>query len=865
MRVNVMRIEEEIVEWAASRPNWQKAILRRIGRGEAFDDAAYQAIADRLATDGWASAETFSAADLPAAKATAKPVALLSLGNLSGCNALVPGQKLDFALGGLTVVYGDNGSGKSGYARLIKKVVRAWHRQSVLADVFSSGGTAPQSADVAIDVGGVRVEFAWPNGASAEVAQVGFYDDACGDNFITKEHEVTYRPPALFVVDELIRICDLVRVNLETQLRANQESAGPLPTCTEGTVTAAFLAKLSHRTTNAEIDNFCVAPLNIDEQIAAARAAEQRLRLSDPAEEQRRLRANADRLSRVSSRIVATEAALGPKVVEEFQAARRQVLEKASAVALASSLSFDSEPLDGIGATAWQALWNAAKEYALKHAYPTQTFPFIEPGAKCVLCQQELSSAASDRLSRFDAFVRNSAQREHEHALAGLRTLSNGVSTLSVATVSDRLDIEQLDAEHKAVADTFRERLEIHEQQRIKLLGLLESDADSVGPAPVPPFDKAAIQALAERLRDEANRVNDATIPELVTAAALVCATLEATKKLALHRSDIDREVLRRREHEHLESAKKLTSTTALSKKAADLARQYGTTVARDRFTRECEKLRLERVTLEDRGGAKGTLQHKPAFVGAFRDATLPQVLSEGEQTALGLAGFFTDTYLDPSQSAIVLDDPVTSLDHGRRGYVADRLVAFAAERQVIVFTHDLAFVVDLRAAAQREGVEVTERTIERLGSGKPGVCRGEHPWKARDVAGRLDKLGRKLSEIRKSRSDWIQEKVEQECADWAGSLSETWERLVAQEVVGQVVARGSMEIRPRMFRLLSRITADDDNEFQTSYGKISRWARRHDKDVSVNYSAPDDSEMTGELALVQAWFKRVKGYATAS
>jgi len=861
-----MRIEEEIVEWAATRPSWQRAILRRVGRGETFDDAKCQEVANRLAGDGWPSSEAFSIDDLPAIRATAKPVSLLSLGNLSNCNALVPGQTLDFAASGLTVVYGDNGSGKSGYARLIKRVVRAWHRQPVLADVFSSEGSGAQGAEVAIDIGGVRVDFAWPNGACAEVAQVGFYDDACGDNFITKEHEVTYRPPALFVIDELIRICDIVRVELDKRLRENIESASALPQCAEGTASATFLTQLSCRTSQVEIEKACAVAPDFDAQIDAAKIAEHRLRQSDPSKEQTRLRADADRLLRVSARISANEAALGTTTEVELEAARREVQVKSEAVALASNVSFDAEPLPGVGAAAWQALWTAAREYSLKEVYPDKTFPVTEAGASCVLCQQLLTPEAGGRLARFDAFVRNTAQREHDRALATLRALRKRFAALSVATIADRLDIEQLGAEHNFIADDCRKCLDAYEQRRLQFVALLEPDAAWNAPAALDAFDTAGVEAVAQGLRNEADQVTDSTFAARIAAASLLCATLESAKRLVEHRDTVEKEVARRRAHEHLESVKKQTSTTAVSKKAADLARQYGTTVARDRFTRECEKLRLERVTLEDRGGTKGTLQHKPAFVGAFREATLPQVLSEGEQTALGLAGFFTDTFLDPSRSAIVLDDPVTSLDHSRRGYVADRLVAFAGERQVIVFTHDLAFVVDLRAAAQREGVDVTERTIERLGSGKPGACRTEHPWKARDVAGRLDKLGRKLAEIRKGRAEWAQEKVEQECADWAGSLSETWERLVAQEVVGQVVARGSMEIRPRMFRVLSRITSDDDNEFQASYAKISRWARRHDKDVAMNYTAPDDNEMATELALVHTWFKRVKGYAgTAS
>src|SRR6185503_20101297 len=105
------------------------------------------------------------------------------------------------------------------------------------------------------------------------------------------------------------------------------------------------------------------------------------------------------------------------------------------------------------------------------------------------------------------------------------------------------------------------------------------------------------------------------------------------------------------------------------------------------------------------------------------------------------------------------------SLDHIRRGAVAERLTEVAAERQVIVFTHDLEFVVSLSAAAGGRGVPFTERSIQRRGDRTPGVCVDAHPWKAKDVGPRLDELERLLAEIRRERSNWDADRYEAECA----------------------------------------------------------------------------------------------------
>jgi hypothetical protein len=320
-------------------------------------------------------------------------------------------------------------------------------------------------------------------------------------------------------------------------------------------------------------------------------------------------------------------------------------------------------------------------------------------------------------------------------------------------------------------------------------------------------------------------------------------------------------ELKRLRARRQLEQAKDSTNTQGISRKAADLTRDHVTSVIRDRFTRESDRLKLERVTLVDVGGKKGTLRHQPAFVGAIQRAPLPRVLSEGEQTALGLAGFFTEAYFEPSKSAVVLDDPVCSLDHVRRGYAAARLATLAKERQVVVFTHDIAFVADLRLAAESEGAEVCERAIERRLSGQPGACLTSHPWKAKDVPQRLQLLDQELARIRREMNEWDQERYERETADWAGRLSETWERLINMEVVGRIVDRGSQEVRPRMFRVLARITENDDREFQSSYARCSRWARRHDKSINVNYVAPALDELTNEVGVVRQWYDRVRKY----
>ena len=69
------------------------------------------------------------------------------------------------------------------------------------------------------------------------------------------------------------------------------------------------------------------------------------------------------------------------------------------------------------------------------------------------------------------------------------------------------------------------------------------------------------------------------------------------------------------------------------------------------------------------------------------------------------------------------------------------------------------------------------------------------------------------------------------------------------------------LEVRPMMVKVLARFSEDDQHEFDSSYSRVSQWAKRHDKSAAVNYVAPEVSALEEELDLVDNWFKRVKKY----
>jgi hypothetical protein len=263
------------------------------------------------------------------------------------------------------------------------------------------------------------------------------------------------------------------------------------------------------------------------------------------------------------------------------------------------------------------------------------------------------------------------------------------------------------------------------------------------------------------------------------------------------------------------------------------------------------------RITLSSAGGQYGEKRFRVQLPGATQ-AEVQDVLSEGEHRCIALAAFLAELSTEPSRSALVLDDPVCSLDHQWRRLVAKRLVDEARQRQVVVFTHDLAFLLDLVEMCEEAVVPFMESHLYRDANGS-GICMPGVPWVGMKVRDRIRWLKGRLQEARAVYIPQSPDVYEPLARRIYGKLREAWERAVEEVLLNGAVMRFGRKIQTQRLSDLTDIDDADLHAMDAGMTKASRFIEGHDEATEVNEPVPGPDEVARDIEALDIWVKAIR------
>ena len=858
-----MNMYDEVLHWSADRPSWQRDALRRLVQaGELSEPDLAELIQLCKTPHGLADAGSacpLAKEHLPAAGKRNEAVKLTSVFHDRGVNALAEGQTLRFGPC-LTVVYGDNGAGKTGYTRILKNACRARGREQILGNVTS--GVAPPAPVVTIrfQVGGTEAEHAFATaGADDRVARVSVFDTQSAGVYLTEKTDVAFRPLGLDLFDKLVKACKAVRVRLEAEQKALATSLTVplLQQVPEGTAVHQLLSKLTGLTKIEVVHALSRLQPEDTERLATREKSIVDLNANDPVKVKQQL---SSRLARVKSLLLhlqTVERELSDDAIAAVLAARTEGKRKSDAARKQKEATFEGM-LPGTGAENWKALWESARSFSHEHAYPERSFPVVDGSAICVLCQQEIRPDAAERLKNFEAFVTSPTEQE----LRGLRErfskLRRGFTDLRTSSEIIESILAELAIDHETLVAEVRGAIDSNELRRIAVANALTDDVDIAPDRPAVAAASPAVQALQEQLE---GRITALGAKDVVAERKKLTAEIEDLKArmlLSVNEQIVLEEIERKRKHAAYAQCLGDTSFTAVTQKSTSLTKAVVTQQLTASFADELRKIGFRHVDVErkDAGGAEGVLYHKLVLTRA-PGVNLPKVVSEGEQRTLSIAAFFAELSTADDPSGIVFDDPVSSLDFRWRDGVARRLVEEAKKRQVIVFTHDVVFLLLLKQYSEAEAVEQLDQHV-RYQSRGAGVCAEELPWVAMPVKKKIGYIRNEWQAAEKLERTGEQDKYEKEAKYLYGLLREAWERSIEEVLLNNVVERFQVGVQTLRLKGVD-IGQQDYAAIEAGMAKCSKWLPGHDKAAADRAPVPRAADLKADIDALETWIAAVR------
>jgi hypothetical protein len=607
------------------------------------------------------------------------------------------------------------------------------------------------------------------------------------------------------------------------------------------------LARLTPATDPATLEK--LATLSPQEQARLNRLTEDLSKSPATAAAEQKLK--ADRIKRLADTLSLIAALTTDDALNNLLALHGSATAKRAAARLAAQHLFGTDLLPEVGGDVWRTLWEAARRYSTESAYPAAPFPPTAPDTLCVLCQQPLSAEAIQRMERFESFIRDDTERQAHDEEAKFETVKRALTQLAISLRPVIDNIKEVELHDKALARGVRRALASARFRRYMGLRRAAGYDEKAIPA-TEPIPSAELAVLESEIRKYSDDLQKAAAAEERKALEAERQELADRAALNTHMPALSAEIARLQAIQFLHTCIADTATNAITTLGNKIADQVLTPRLRDKFAAEIIELvgGNIRVEMVRAGGQYGSPQYQIRLL-AKPDAKVAEVLSEGEQTAVAIAAFLAELATAPHSSALVFDDPISSLDHRWRHKVAERLVGESAVRQVIVFTHDLIFLNDIEDAAKRTPCET--RHICRSPT-TIGMVNAELPWDGMKVAARVDNLEKRARAMEPVRATTDEETYKREARHFYDDLRAAWERALEEVAFAHVVMRHRDYIWSTNLLRVSALTEQDCNGWTDNFRRCCDLIAAHDGSRGRNRAMPEPVELLRDVQILDIW-----------
>lgn len=776
-------------QWLLEQPYWLQDAAWHIYHGVAIDEAKISEYVDMCVAQGKKEKTNYKRLDKNESRKApeSSKMSVLKLSNIVGVNALATDASLDFSENGVTVIYGLNGAGKSGFMRIFKELSGNPYEEPIQPNVFKKVSDTKPSCVFTIAENGTQREIQCDlsnKAARSLLSTCDVFDTRISNAYITSTNNVSYQPFVFTVLSELSNIADRISTYIKSSITSITNTTVNIPEDFQGREDATWIKQLGADSAIPE----CYRTWNDEQQ---ARIIElPRLLDSEKVEKELQLLQSQQRF-------------LKP-IFDDLDAARRLLQDenlrlvyetyctdksKAQTAELLFTDKADEQDRISVNCDDWKTLWDVAQKYYESFLYPNSKIHFGDSGSVCPLCHQKLNGDTLERFQSVNEYINGVCIDNFNKTKNSLNTLLTDIVNrlYSSSQVKPQLSSIFEAVDSKTIEQAF---LSLESNKPI-------ADENSAYLSLKAVDLSAALTLLSCKLRSNESRItllNSSLDDEGKVVIRKEFESLRMHRWVFENISNIETVISNLSRLHDLNRAKHFCTTNKITTESNALASALITDAYIARFTKELRVLAPKiKVKLEKAASKKGASPYKVTLNAENGRNYKPEdILSEGEQRIVALSAFFADATGRNEQTPIIIDDPISSLDYNFEERATNRIVEIAKDRQVIVFTHRISLLVGLTECCKEVGIPCLEKRIRSAVKGK-GVPDFEGNYYGK-IPNQLNEILGRIAQIKKKDPD------SEEYVDAVGRICQQFricvERTVEDELLFGMVKRFSRRIK---------------------------------------------------------------------
>ena len=617
----------------------------------------------------------------PKYEPTANKVEIVSISEVEGVTKLAKNQTITFSPN-ITVIYGENGAGKTSYGRIIKSLGFSYdNNNTILNDIFSD--TSTKKAKIIFNSNGINKDFEWNDeDKHDELSSISVFNENCV-KISLDDRQLLVSPIGFHLFNLISSELDEMAKLLSNKVNSFAKSVSWLSSLNMGTEQYDFVSTLaSHSSKDRLLE---IGTFNQEHKDELENKLEDFSKLNKSF-----LQAEIDKFKlqirefdtliaklKGIERIISTE-----KMNLMIQQQKELILLENKKQTSIKDVA-ETKGVQLYESNEFKVFLSSVESYIKlidKENYPSK-------GDLCVFCHQELGVSGVDLITRYRKILNDDTQIKIKELKLKINNWVSQVSNLDVSLSFNQssfgIDDNQNPIQAKSIVE-FSEKLK-------KIKDLIQSnqltentlvDLDYISCIQFMENKKNAINKDLNSFKTNFDNINEQEVRFKREIASL-------NDRKILNENAIEIETIIDNFHviTKLNTNSNSFNTNLISRKTSqareELVRQDFTNI----FDKELKLFRKSDIKIDfDFSTSKGSSRISQRI----NSHLLSDILSEGEQKVIALAAFLTELQLDNSKSPIIFDDPVNSLDHKIIDEAAKRFIKLSQERQVVVFTHNI-------------------------------------------------------------------------------------------------------------------------------------------------------------------------------